>query len=153
MKRWTAPRIGALAQGALAVLLALCLAHPDAFSATSRSKSRARGKRKSAVLQRAAGLRAYVDPATGRLTRPNSTDAGPAPAEAGARALPADASRDVPVERLANGTELARLDARFQEYEVVRVGADGKLVRSCVQGPAAAEKLRQAKPAPARELR
>jgi hypothetical protein len=30
---------------------------------------------------------------------------------------------------------MSRLDERFQEFEVVRIGPDGKLVRTCVQGP------------------
>ena len=53
---------------------------------------------------------------------------------------------------LPNGAEMAQLDERFQEFEVVRIGPNGKLVRTCVQGPAAAEKAWQAKPAPAKEL-
>jgi hypothetical protein len=149
MKRRIAPTLGALAQGALAVLLALCLAQPAL--ASGKTKTRHRAKKKLATVH---GLRAYIDPATGKLTRPNATDAGgPAPALAAGSKLPTDeATRDVAVERLPNGAEMARLDDRFQEYEVVRVGADGKLVRSCVQGPAAAAKVRATPPAPAKEL-
>ena len=147
MKRRIVPSLGALAQGALAVLLALCLVDPAA--AATKSKSRSRGKKKAATTK-ASGLRAYVDPATGKLVRPAATDAGGvAPQAAAARVAAEDASRDVPVERLANGTEMARLDERFQEFEVVRLGPDGKLVRTCVQGPARAALVRQSKPAPA----
>lgn len=148
MKRRIAPQFGALAQGALAVLLVLCLASP-ALAATKTRKHK-----KSTTLHRGAqGLRAYIDPATGKLGRPRATDANGVPETAAAARVAADdASRDVPVVRLANGTEAATLDERFQEYEVVRVGANGKLVRSCVQGPAAAEKARKAPVPPAKEL-
>jgi hypothetical protein len=153
MKRRNAPTLGALAQGALAVLLALCLAQP--VHAAGKTRSRTQAKRKTQVILRGQhGMRASIDPATGRLLgRPSVTDAsGVAPEQAGTRVLPDDASRDVPVVHLANGTDMATLDTRFQEFEVVRVGKDGKLVRDCVQGPRAAEKVKQAKPAPAKEL-
>lgn len=152
MKRRNAPTLGALAQGVLAVLLALCLAQP---AHAARTRSRTQAKKKTQVIRRGQhGMRATIDPATGRLVgRPSVTDApGAAPVQAGTRVMPDDASRDVPVTHLANGTDMATLDPRFQEFEVVRVGKDGKLVRDCVQGPRAAEKVRQAKPAPAKEL-
>lgn len=142
MKRRNAPTPGALAQGALAALLALCLVH-DAQAAPQK-KSRVR---KKTSVTRQHGMRAYVDPATGKLTgRPVVDDAHPAPAAS--RVQPTDdASRDVPVTRLPNGADMAVLDERFHEYEVVRIGPDGKLVRSCVQGPQAAAKAAQARPA------
>jgi len=148
MTRRNVPSLGVLAQGALALLLALCLVDPAA--AATKSRSRSRGKKKAATTK-TSGLRAYVDPATGKLVRPSATDAGGAvpTATAAARVAAEDLSRDLPIERLANGTEMARLDDRFQEFEVVRIGPDGKLVRSCVQGPARADMARQAKPAPA----
>jgi len=151
MMRRNVLSLGALAQGALALLLALCLVDPAVAAAKSKSRSRAR---KKAATTKASGLRAYVDPATGKLIRPTATDAGGSlpQASAAARVAAEDASRDLPIERLANGTEMARLDQRFQEFEVVRLGADGKLVRTCVQGPARADMARQAKPAPAKEL-
>jgi hypothetical protein len=150
MKRRNAPRFGALAQGALAVLLALCLA--ATADAATKSKSRGRAKKKTTTTAKASGLRAYIDPKTGKLIRPSTTDAGPGLPAAAARVASEDASCDVPIVRLANGTEVARLDERFQEYEVARIGADGKLVRTCVQGPARAALVREAKPAPAKEL-
>jgi len=151
MKRRIVPSLGALAQGALVLLLALCLVDPAA--ATTKSKSRSRGRKKAAT-SKSSGLRAYVDPATGKLVRPSVTDAPGAvpPAAAAARIAAEDASRDVAIERLANGTEMSRLDERFQEFEVARIGPDGKLVRTCVQGPARAAAAQQAKPAPAKEL-
>ena len=148
MKRRNAPQLGALAQGALAALLALCLVH--AAEAAPKKKARTTPKKKTAVT-RQQGMRAYVDPVTGKLTRPVVDDTKPAPAAS--RVLPTDdVTRVVPIIRLANGAEMAQLDERFQEFEVVRIGADGKLVRTCVQGPVAADKARQAKPQPAKEL-
>ena len=147
MKRRIAPTLGA---GVLAALLALCLMHA-AEAATSKKTTRTSAKKKTAVTRGQHGLRAYVDPVTGKRTRPTVDDTKPAPPAS--RVLPTDdTSRDVPVVRLANGAEMAQLDERFQEFEVVRLDANGRLVRTCVQGPAAAEKARQAKPAPAKEL-
>ena len=153
MKRRNAPTVGALAQGALAALLALCLVHAAEAATASEKKTKTPAKRKkTAVVRPQKGLRAYVDPVTGKLTRPTVDDTKPAPAAA--RVMPSDdATRDVPVVRLANGTEMAQLDERFHEFEVVRIGPDGKLVRTCAQGPVAAEKARQAKPSPAKELK
>jgi hypothetical protein len=149
MKRRIAPTPGALAQGALAALLALCLVHA-AEAAPKKTKARTTTKKKTA-LTRQQGMRAYIDPVTGRLTRPVVDDTKPAPAAS--RVTPTDdVTREVPVVRLANGAEMAQLDERFQEFEVVRIGADGRLVRTCVQGPVAADKARQAKPQPAKEL-
>jgi hypothetical protein len=97
----------------------------------------------------APGMRAVIDPVTGRLTRPTVDDANPAAAQATGRVAPdEDPSRGIAVVRLANGTEMARLDDRFQEFEVAKVGANGKLIRACVQGKDAAQKFRAA-PAPA----
>jgi hypothetical protein len=149
MKRRIAPRFGALAQGALVVLLALGLA--ASADAAAKSKARTRTKKKTTTAH-ASGLKAYVDPATGKFVRPSVTDGGVEPTAAAARVAAEDAGRDVPVLRLANGTEMARLDERFQEFEVARIGADGKLVRTCVQGPARATIVRETKPAPAKEL-
>jgi hypothetical protein len=52
---------------------------------------------------------------------------------------------------------MVRLDERFQEYEVARVGTDGKVQLDCVHGTEDVAKLRakaaQAKPAaPKREV-
>ena len=158
MKRRNSPTLVAFAQGVLAVVLTLSLAQA-ADAATSKSRSRSRSsKKKSAAVHapaKAQGVRAYIDPATGRLTSPKATDAPgavPPVTQAGARTVESDA----PVAEIlhADGTVEAKLDERFQEFEVARIGPDGKLVRSCVQGPARAEKARKAEPqpAPAKEL-
>src|SRR5262249_33724945 len=123
MTRRIAPRFRALAQGTLAAFLALCLVH--AADAAPKSKTRSSMKKKSSHVVRQNGMRAYVDPVTGKLTTRPTTD-GTQPQAAAARIAPTDeTSRDVPITRLANGTEVAKLDERFQEFEVVRVGADG----------------------------
>ena len=98
-------------------------------------------------------------PDSWRTKRPAVDDANlgaaQAPGQAAARVTPdEDASRGIAVVRLANGTEMARLDDRFQEFEVVKVGKDGKLIRACVQGKDGVQKFRAAPaPAPAREVK
>ena len=129
-------------------------AKPSRAAATHKQAARP-----SATLMRASGMKAAIDPATGRLVRPTAEQIQALDAQAGMlRAADDDPSRGIPVTRLANGAEIAYLDQRFQEFEVARVGADGKLIRSCVQGPAAAAKFRAdakaqaAAPKPAREV-
>ena len=119
----------------------------------------ARSANASGTFVHTSGMKAAIDPATGRLVRPTAEQVRELDAQAGVRrAADDDPSRGIPVIRLANGAELAQLDERFQEFEVARIGADGKLVRACVQGPAAAAKFRADAPAkapapkPAREV-
>ena len=113
----------------------------------------------SRTLAGASGMKAAIDPATGRLVRPTAEQVQALDAQAGVRrAIDDDPSRGIAIVRLANGTEVAQLDERFHEFEVARIGADGKLVRTCVQGPDAAAKARAdlkataAAPKPAKEL-
>jgi len=137
-----------------------------ASPATASSKKPRTARKHGAVVRsanaggglvRASGMKAAIDPATGRLVRPTAEQVQALDAQAGVRrAADDDPSRGIPVIRLANGAEIAHLDERFQEFEVARIGADGKLVRSCVQGPDAAAKLRAdaqaVAPKPAREV-
>lgn len=90
-------------------------------------------------------MKAAIDPATGRLVRPTAEQVLALDAQAGIRRAAAedDPARGITTERLANGATLARLDERFQEYEVARIGPDGKLVRDCVHGPEAAARFRK----------
>jgi hypothetical protein len=180
MKRWIAhPRPRATLPAALITLITILAAHaamadaprvatPAARPASTHAQAkRARAtsthhkptRPASGTLVRASGMKAAIDPTTGRLVRPTAEQIQALDAQAGVqRATDDDPSRGIPVIRLANGAELAQLDGRFQEFEVARVGADGKLVRSCVQGEGAAAKFRadaKAKPAapkPAREV-
>lgn len=126
----------------------------------ARSKPIAKPAAKAAIPAGAAGMRAVIDPATGRLTRPTAQDDAGLPTQGVTRrAATEDVSRTLPIERLPDGAELVRLDERFQEYEVARVGADGKVQFDCVHGAEGAVRHRakdaQATPAPApkREVR
>src|SRR5258705_1176271 len=152
------PLLRVVLPGALFALVTLLLVSTS--GAASGSTSKKHHPRKSATMLKKpvkmpvhAGMRAVIDPVTGRLTRPAVDDANPsaaqAPGQAASRVTPdEDASRGIAVIRLANGTEMARLDERFQEFEVAKVGANGKLIRACVQGKDAAQKFRAA-PSPA----
>ena len=132
-------------------------ATPGAPRAAHKHSTVARSAKAGGGLVRASGMKAAIDPATGRLVRPTAEQVQALDAQAGVRrAADDDPARGIPVIRLANGAEIAHLDERFQEFEVARIGADGKLVRSCVQGPDAAAKLRAEAKAvaakPAREV-
>jgi hypothetical protein len=130
--------------GALFALLTLFLvqsagAAPAAARKHPKKKSAVAVKRPPRAKVPASGLRAYIDPATGRLIRPSVDDTRPAESRAGVAVAPDDRpAADVPVQKLANGADMATLDERYHEFDVARIGADGKLVRECVQGPAAA---------------
>lgn len=157
-RRIAHPRLRVVLPGALFALVTLFLvsesgAAPGTTPKKHQSRKSTATRHKPVKPHLALGMRAVIDPATGRLTRPTVDDANPgaipAAPEAVARVTPdEDASRGIPVVRLANGTEMARLDDRFQEFEIVKVGKDGKLIRACVQGKDTAQKFRAA-PAPA----
>lgn len=157
-RRIANPRLRGAVPGALFALLTLFLIH-TAGAAPLHAGKKHRARKASASVRRpmhAAGLRAVIDPVTGRLTRPTVDDAHPGEARAQVVAAPDDRPQvDVPVEKNPNGGDMARLDERYHEYEVARIGPDGKLVRDCVHGPAGVAAFRQgtAKPAPAREVR
>ena len=95
-------------------------------------------------------MRAFVDPATGRLSsHPKASDApgeAPAPALGAATASGAapatSATNTLPVTTLDDGTRLVKLGPEQMEYEVARVGKDGKLIRACVHGEHAAADFR-----------
>jgi hypothetical protein len=97
----------------------------------------------------AAGLRAYVDPSTGRLTA--------APTEAQVRGI--DESLDVLANRssdglaavtLPDGTEIVDLQGRFRSLSTATISATGSVRLDCVEGrgPAA---TRPSSPSPEKE--
>ena len=120
------------------------VASTRAHAAAHRSR---RTRRALATPARQLGMRAFVDPVTGRLSsRPVMSDA---PAQAAALA-PATApspsgTNSLPVTTLSNGTKLVQLGPEQTEYEVAKVGKDGKLVRACVHGERAAKDFGAAK--------
>jgi hypothetical protein len=77
-----------------------------------------------------AGMRAYIDPETGRLgPRPQGFEDG--------AALPdlndsGEGFVEVPG---PNGSWMIDLQGRFQDYAVMTIGPDGRLVMSCVRNP------------------
>lgn len=184
MKRWIAqpPTLRVSIAGALTALIMIAStppaqaagAHPSvptARKATHTQATHARTTHAKAHVGRAraamvattrgiSGMKAAVDPSTGRLVRPTAEQVQALDAQSGIRqaAPDDDPARGITMERLANGATLARLDERFQEYEVARIGPDGKLVRDCVHGPEAAARFRidaltkAAAPAPKHEV-
>jgi len=81
-----------------------------------------------------AGMRAALDPATGRLIAP-SAEQTRRMSELMWGYGPVDEDQPLVGQRLADGTELADLDQRFMEFVVVEIGPDGKLRKRCVTGP------------------
>lgn len=79
-----------------------------------------------------AGMRAYIDPATGRLAAP---PAGTTSEDRAAGLRAPDFSR-MREERLHDGTVLLHHDGQFRMVSVVRRGADGRLQSSCEPLPA-----------------
>jgi hypothetical protein len=152
--------------GALVALL--FLAHASGALAAPAPKSTKRLAKKSTASSRrpvrattasvrvpgSAGMRAFIDPVTGRLTRPTVDDAHPVEAQALVRPAPEDdPTRGLSEVPLAGGGAMVRLDERFQEYELAKVGSDGKVTRDCVHGTDGLAKARKAAPAPAREVK
>ncbi len=184
MKRWIAqpPTLRVSIAGALTALIMIAStppaqaagAHtllPTARKATHAKATHAKAAHAKAHVTRVRaakvattrgtfGMKAAIDPATGRLVRPTAEQVQALDAQSGIhQAAPDDdPARGITTERLANGATLARLDERFQEYEVARIGPDGKLVRDCVHGPEAAARFRKdaqtqaAAPAPKHEV-
>jgi hypothetical protein len=74
------------------------------------------------------GMRAYVDPQTGRLV--------PEPVDPSQRPQPAPASTRPPVEAVPqpDGSLRIQFDERHRRSVVATVGADGKVQLDCVQG-------------------
>ena len=79
-----------------------------------------------------AGMKAYIDPATGKLREPTAEDAAAA-AAAAAKSRQAQAARPEPVVvQHASGMVSAELGEEYMEDVVVRKNADGTLAFQCV---------------------
>ena len=97
-----------------------------------------------------AGMKAYIDPATGKLREPTAEDAAAA-AAAAAKSRQAQAARPEPVVvQHSSGMVSAELGEEYMEDVVVRKNADGTLAFQCVprsQAQKASDKQTD-KPAP-----
>ena len=82
----------------------------------------------AATVPAQSGMRAYVDPQTGRLV--------PEPADPSQRPEPAPASTRPPVEAVPqpDGSLRIQFDERYRRSVVATVGDDGKVHMDCVQG-------------------
>jgi hypothetical protein len=125
-------------------------APPSAATSTRAHAAAHRTRRpKHAVVtpSRQLGMRAFVDPVTGRVSsRPLVSDEpGQATVLAPATAPATNGTNTLPMTTLSDGTNLVKLGPEQTEYEVARVGKDGKLVRACVHGEHAANDFRAAK--------
>jgi hypothetical protein len=141
------------ALAALVVASCLCAAACAIARAEARTtvvhRAHARAHRAAKPRAPRFGMRAAIDPVTGRLVpRARVTDAPGAAPKPGSDAATAqttplgDTPTDMPVTTLKDGTQLAPLGPAQTQYEVARVGADGKLERACVQGDKAAAAVR-----------
>jgi hypothetical protein len=84
------------------------------------------------------GLRVSIDPVDGAFSMPSAD-------ELPAGDLRIDDATPREVLRRADGSVRATLDERFEEFEVVKLGKDGKPTWTCVHGPqGAAQFLRSA---------
>jgi len=144
-----------VARAFAALVIASCLsvaacavARAEGHAAVAH-RAHARAHRAARPVAPRFGMRAVVDPTTGRLApRARVTDApgeviAPRASAAAAQTTPSGgATTDTRVTTLNDGTQIAPLGPDQTQYEVVRVGADGKLVRACVQGDKAAAAFR-----------
>jgi hypothetical protein len=81
------------------------------------------------------GMLVGIDPETGRLGKPSAEFRSQMEAAAGlAPAL--DRSMDgIEIIHNPDGSMMADLKGRFQDYTIIRVTPDGRKIESCVQGP------------------
>ena len=108
----------------------LAKAPPQAAVATTPAASGA------SVASGPAGLRAFIDPRTGRLTDTPSRERR----EIGRRALDRNRNaRGLVQERLSNGAIAVDLQGRFHTSLVATVNADGSVTTRCLQHPDASE--------------
>ena len=127
-----------LCLASVALLLATA---PSAYAAGRAARSTPAGTPATAsctvlaLPAASAGLRIQIDPLTGTLSMPEAIE----PAPAGNSLLPPRES--MPVQVLPNGTLTVRLDDRFMEYAVIRLGVAGAPQFECVQGRDAAGRL------------
>ena len=90
----------------------------------------------------AAGMLIGIDPETGQLAMVTPEQMAKLSAVMGARAI-ARSERSAPI-RHADGRVSMFVGNWMREYSVVRIGADGRLVLGCVDGPDAAAYLKHA---------
>ena len=88
----------------------------------------------------ASGFWVSRDPVDGAYVTPPASDlAGRVFIGADGRVIDPDAP--VQIDRLADGTLIAHLDARWADFAVAKIGADGKPAWTCVSGPQGALKF------------
>ena len=123
------------------VLLATCSAHATETTPTTSDQ----------VAPFENGVRAYVDPATGKLRQPTAAErAEEARQAAAARKANAGKGRPPTITKRADGTVVATdNDGRFMESVVATRNADGSISYAYLQGEV--ETLPAAPPAPAQE--
>lgn len=87
-----------------------------------------------------AGFRAYIDPATGKLTQPTAEQAAALEAAAASAAPPARLPQSQPLYGPGGAVGMTLDDAQMMNY-VVRRGAHGALDTACVPGDEVAHTL------------
>jgi hypothetical protein len=113
------------------VLAAVALTAVAVWAAIARQPRPGDNSGSSAGTGRA-GMIAAIDPQTGQLVAPTAEQA----AALQLKALdPAEAMQGLEEVHFADGTVSVKdLSGRFMQYEVVRLGPDGSVQASCVQG-------------------
>ena len=106
-------------------------ARPAATSAAKPEAAKAQAETPAETAGQA-GMKAYIDPATGKLREPTAEDAAAA-AAAAAKSRQAQAARPEPVVvQHSSGMVSAELGEEYMEDVVVRKNADGTLAFQCV---------------------
>lgn len=111
-------------------------AHVAAVATSSPVATAAAAPATKAVAPGEAGMRAYIDPETGRIGM------APSPASVPDDAFPilTDSGDGLVNETLPDGSHRIDLQGRFQDYAVIRIGADGQRIISCVKNPKLVER-------------
>lgn len=152
-RRWTVVRSGSIVAVALvAAATVLGAAEPQgaaeapgAAPAAKEAASRTAGPAATAspVPAAKAGFRAYIDPATGKLTPIPPTVESRRLSQTTDAALSRTSEDLVPFPLSSGGTGVF-LEGRFQSATVARVAADGTIEVRCVETPEGAESFLEA---------
>ena len=135
---------GARLSGVLAIATLLAVAASGLALAQGGGKKAA--QQKQTVARSAGGQQVSADPASGRVHQPTPKEAQKMAAELSVM-LQRDVE-DLNVVTLPDGTQMVDLDGGFQNVMMATFDANGQLVLTCVDDPAAAEALLQSRAIP-----
>jgi hypothetical protein len=121
---------------------------PDAAAAAAPASGTSTGPAPAAA--GAAGLRAYIDPATGRLTAA-PTEAQVRGLDEGLDALANRSSEGLAAVTQPDGTQVVDLQGRFRSLSTATISATGSVRLDCIEGRAPSGSPRPSAPEPEKE--